>query len=866
MHLYSKIIFFLLFSCIIVAQSKTITGKVEDANSFPIESAAVLVYDSSNTIITYAVTNEVGIYSLNSVIFKSDYSIEIAHISFKKLYYKLTEEDMQKEELLLNFKLESNTAALDEVILVSSTKVKDTIPLDLDRLNLNENDNLKNILDKIPNFRVGNDGSIIYKGKNIDKILVNNKPSFDNQNSIALESIEKKIIDGISVINNYNDDFVLDFEENQESVLNINTVNTNEYILSGTVEGKYGYQNKYEIKAKEFLFSDHLNAFLMHNTNNIGKTIIQAREIKNLFNVGQPFSKYQAEGLGKLFTSNENLKKDFFTTTNLTLRNQTNRLKMAGLFYHIAPSRINSIIQKTSTIDKEPLLNLSDLTKSNSQSFLGTLFLAYKLTNKTIGTYKVNVNYMDNTNTSTIENEIFDNGSIFQTNTTFSKNRNNILSSFNDFSIKSKLKDNLIFESKLAFYNEKTDLLNDYNFEANNGFQSDFQNFKFHKNELQTNFGLKYKISNEFIPNFTFDYSTTNERINDKESDIKLINRSIDSYTSNLQIKGENIYKRLDYELSVGVNPFFTKLNSITIDKEIFIPVTIDLDYESPLHRYNLNYVRYKAFNSLESGIVTIQPFNTIWNGNTDFALGFNTTNTLKVQYNYDNFFDAKLFSISASYSNQKDILKKNFIDQQNGISTYNLFIANETNSIEFASFYSKTILQIKYPTKIDFGAKYKKERYPIIIGQEQVTIRNTNFSPEIKAETITKHLFNFSFTSKISFINDEVLNNKYKATYRQNSFSVLFKDDYWRGSVNFLLDQNTINGIDYSRRNINLDVSYTAKKFTYSLEARHIGELLNIFQNEAYNSQFVLKEGIASTIINNQSLNYIIFGIKYKL
>lgn len=865
MYSYLKSICFLLFSCFVVAQSTTITGKIVDENNFPVETAAVVIYDLSNSIVTYAVTNEAGIYELE-VDMKNDYILEIAHISFKKIKYNFTEEELQKKKLTLSFTLENNTAALDEVIVVSSTKVQDTIKLDLDKLNLNDNDNLKSILNKIPNFRLGEDGNIIYKGKNIDKILVNNKPSFENQNSIALESIEKKIIDGISVINNYNDDFSMDFDENQESVLNINTINKNQYILNGLIEGKYGYDNKYEIKAKEFLFSNQLNAFLIHNTNNIGKTIIQSREIKQLFNEGQPFSNYQSEGLGKLFASNENLKKDFFSTTNLTLRNQTNRLKTAGLFYHIAPNRISSIIQNTSTIDKEPLLNIEDLTTSKSQSFLGNLFLAYKITNRSIGTYKLNANYIDNSNISAVENQIFENGLLSQMNTTFSNNINNIMSFFNDLSLKSKLKDNLIFDSNVAFYNERTKILNDYNFDQNSGFQSNYQRYRFIKDELQANFGLKYKVSNAFISHLAFDYSNTTEQINNRASDLKLIDRSIENYTSNIQFKGKNVFKRLDYEFSVGLNPFYTKLNSNIVDKQIFIPVTIDLDYESPLHRYNFNYSRNKSFNQLESGIVTIQPFNAIWNGNSQLPLGFNTFNTLKIGYNYDNFFDAKLFSVSLSYNNQKDVLKRNFIQQQNGISEYDLFIADEANVFELASFYSRTISQLKYPTKIDIGAKYKNETYPIIVSQEQIDIISNSFSPELRIETITNNLFNFSISSKMSIINNKVLNTIFNATYRQNIFSILVKNDFWKGSVNFLLDNNTINEINYSRKNINLDLSYTAKKFTYSLEARHLDELLNIFQNESYNSQFVLREGIASTIVNNQSLNYIIFGIKYKL
>ncbi|WP_130734722.1 carboxypeptidase-like regulatory domain-containing protein [Flavobacterium sp. J27] len=862
---YFKILFFLLFFSFSLAQTTTISGKIVDEDNFPIESAALVIYDTSHSIVNYTVTLSDGSYSFE-VLMKKEYVLEIAHIAFNKLKYVFNEQDYQKKGLLLNFTLESNTAALDEVILVSSAKVQDTVKLDLDRLNLKENDNLKNILDKIPNFKVSDDGNIIYKGKNIDKILVNNKATFENQNSIALESIEKKMIDGISVINNYSDDFSLDFDDHQESVLNIDTSDKSQYIFNGSVEGNYGYDNKYEIKAKEFLFSNQLNAFLTHHTNNIGKTTIQSQEIKKLFNQGQPFSKYQAESLGRLFVSNENLKKDFFTTTNLTLRSQTNRLKTFGLFYYIAPDRVNSILQNTSTINKEPLLNTSNLSNSKSQSFLGTLFLAYKFNPTTIGTYKVNANFIDNRNTSEIENQIFENGSINQTNVTFSNNKNKIASFFNDFGLKSKIKEDLIFESNVAFFNEKTKLLNDYNINTGSTLLSNLQDYEYQKNNLQTNLGLRYKVSNAFIPSLTFEYNHTQEQIEDRMTTSHLIDRSIEDFTSTLQIKGNDVFKRLDYEFSLGVNPFYTKVNETIRNKETFLPVTVTLDYESPLHRYNLTYSRYKSWNQLESGITTVQPFNAVWNGDFAFPLGFSTSNTLKIGYNYDNFFDAKLFSIDLSYSNQNDILKKNFLQQQNGIATYTLFIAEEASNFEIVSFYSKTVSQLKYPTKIDLGAKYKIDKYPIIINQEQVNSTSTTFSPELKLETITGHLINFSLLSKMSFITNRVTTNKYKATYRQNGFSILMKNEQWKANVHFLYDYNTINSIDYSRKNINVDFSYTAKKFTYSIEARHLGELLHIFENESYNSQFVLKEGIANTIINNQSLNYIILGIKYKL
>ncbi len=315
------LLFLMMLSGLCLAQSKSIQGKVTDTQNLPIDGAAVVLYNAKKSIITYTVTNEFGAYTLEGEV-KENYILEITHISYLKQSKTITANQLTQSPIVIDVVLEENTASLDEVIIISSNEVKDTVRLDLDKLKLYEDAKLQEILEKIPNFRLSDDGTIIYKGKNIDKILVNKKPSFENQNSIALESIEKNIIDGISVINNYNDEFTLDFDENEETVLNIDTKEDFKNILNGSLEGKAGYQDKYEFKAKGFLFSKNLNAFLTNNTNNIGKTTITSNEIKSIFKDGLPISGYQEQTLvGKLFSTNENLQKDFFTSTNLTLRN-----------------------------------------------------------------------------------------------------------------------------------------------------------------------------------------------------------------------------------------------------------------------------------------------------------------------------------------------------------------------------------------------------------------------------------------------------------------------------------------------------------------------------------------------------------------
>ncbi|WP_442265273.1 carboxypeptidase-like regulatory domain-containing protein [Tenacibaculum sp. ZS6-P6] len=860
------ILIFLMQTLLGFAQSKVISGKVIDLNQLPIEGVAVILYNTQKKIIEYTVTNEQGNYEIKAAV-NSGYTLEVSHIAFLKKQYNFTTEDLNKNSIIKNFTLEENLTSLDEVILVSSKKAKDTVKLELDKLNLYDNDNLKDILKKIPNFRLSDDGTIIYKGKNIDKILVNKKPSFENQNSIALENIENKIIEGISVINNYSDDFSLDFEDEEESVLNIDTKNKNQTIMNGSLETKYGYNNKYEIRAKGFLFSQSLNAFLTQNTNNIGKTTIKSNEIKKLFSVGQPFSPYQAQSLGMLFASNENLQKDFFSSTNLTLRNQTQRLKTSGVFYHFAPDRISSVLQNTSTLNNENLLNTTDNTRTKTQSFLGALGLAYKVSDKTILSYNLNANYIDDTNKSTIENELFTNGTASGTNNISSSNLNEVFSGYHQLNLKSKLRKNLILEANTALYHEGTNFLNDYNVTDNSSTINDEQDYKFNKNQFSGGLGLRLKVSEIFIPRLTLDYYRTQEKIFDKNNSINLIERDRNNYIVNLKVRGNDVIKKgLDYQFSLGTDVFSNTLNNITEQNDTFIPMSLWVDYDRKMHRYYISYSRKRKFNEIESGINTIQPFNSIWNGNSIFPLGFNYSDQFYTSYNYDNLFDAEIFSISFNYETQNNSLRRAFVQQQNGISEYDFFIAEKAQDYSIETFYSKTVAPIKFPTKVDLSLSYSGAKYPSKIGQQDVNITTQNIAPRLNIETITDSFINFSLSTRLSFITDEVENLSYDSRYSSSSFSILFKDKSYKGNISFLYDNNIINNTTFSRKNINLGFEYTKGKITYSIEGRHLGELLNIFENDAYNSQFIIRNGITTTLVNNQSLNYFIAGIKFNL
>ncbi|MDH7446093.1 carboxypeptidase-like regulatory domain-containing protein [Aquimarina sp. 2201CG14-23] len=855
--------FCLLITSLMYSQQAIIQGTVTDISNNNIEGATVILYDGSNNMVAYTITNQTGAYTLENKI-ATGYLVEVTHIAFKKERKSITNIPTDGSHITLDFILKEDTNTLNEVIILSANKENDTVKLDLKKLNLFDDSSLKDILKKIPNFRLSDDGTIIYKGKSINKILVNEKESFVNQNSIALESIENKIIDGISIVNNYKDDFSLDFDEIEETVLNINTKKSTQNIINGSIEARYGVKNKYDIKANGLLFSKNVNAFLTNNTNNIGENITQIKEISAIFSENQAFSPYQASALNILFSSNENLKKDFFTNTNLTLRNQSKRLKTSAVFYYIAPNRLNSIINNIATIDGTSLLNSESTTKSKASSLLGAGSLAYKLTNKTILSYSINGNLIDNKNTNNITNQLFDNGLPNNTNTIISNNFYDTSSLLNQLSFTSKLRKNLIFDTRINLYQETNNLLNDYNINTNEF--TDAQDYKYNKDNVKSSTYLKYRLTDQFISKLTFDYTNLEERLKDRTSETEVISREMNDYNINLDFSGNDLFKKVEYNLSISLNNVSNSTSLLDTKNSTFIPITFFTAYENKLNRISFEYNRIRSFNNLESGINTIQPFNQLVMGNIDFPSMFSTSNEFSTRYSYNSIFDGTSYSLSFSYNTRSDILKKYFLQLTNGISEFGLFNASSSKDFTIAGNYSKTFFQIDYPTKVDLSLSYTRDFYPFIINNEMIDVRDTKVSPKFKLETITDNLLNFSISSRFSFITNDAQSTSYDAVYNSNSASVLLKNKNWSGNLTFLYDNNKINDITYSRKNINFDISYTINKITFSAEARHIGELLSLINNDSYNSQFNLSDGISSLTINNQSLNYLILGIKYKL
>lgn len=855
------VIFFLLLPLSVVfGQTFEIAGFVDNLQNDPVAGATIVLYEQDSTIIGYTTTNEIGAFKLSKKTIQG-YFLEVSHPSYFKTFHTITSGEASKDRLTINFKLTENVNQLDEIVLISPNIPKDTVNLDLKELNLFEDNNLKEILEKIPNFKIGDNGSIIYNGKAIEKILVNNKASFINQNTIALESIEKKIIEGISVINNYQEDFTLNFKESQESVLNIATSNLNQNILTGSITTKYGIDAKYSFYGRLFLFSKNINTFLRTNTNNIGNVAFNYDEINKLIGNGQPLSPYMIQGLNTLFSSNENLAKDFLTTSDLTFRKQTSKVKISGFIYHIAPNRTESLFKSLTTVDNSSLLRSEIQGIYRSNAIIASMSASTKISNNTIASFDFHSNFINAENTNSAENQLIQENS---KSTTLAKNDNNVLANFGKLGLASKLSNRIIIKTAFSGFYESDKLFNGFSVNDDVNINLEEQKNKFKKQDLTFSFDVDLKLSNYFMPSICSDFKGVNEKIDIEFTPTTQIKRYINDYSTSLAFYGNNIFKKFDYEFKIGVNTLETVISSFQNSSRMFYPFQFNLNYESRLNRLFFDYGRKVVPNDLESGINTIQPFNQVVMGNLELPSILGRVDHLEIGYNYNNLFDGMTLSMALTYDDARNGLVKGFVAQENGITTLSYFVADISESYQLNSSFSKTFLQENYPIKLDFQAKLKKSN--IQIDQKGLRAFSEGISPSLKIESISRNLFNFRISSRFTYNEDTINNFAFKSTFLNNSLALMVKNEKWYSKLSFIQEYNVLNKEVFKRFNINLNMTYISGKMIFSLDVRHLEELFSFIDNTAFNSQLSIQNGLVSNLVRNASLNYLIIGIKYNL
>ncbi len=269
-YFFKKYLFFFIIFLTSSFYSQTITGLVTDSLNSPLPYTNIIAQPQSDIIsMTFAITDEKGRYKL--ILKKNElYDIKVSYLGFQSVAFqaKLT------QDITKNIELKSSTNQLDEVIIIEQVPVgvkEDTITYRTDAFTTGTERKLKEVLKNLPGVEVDRDGSVTVMGKKVNKLLVDNKPFFGGGTKLGIENIPADAIDGVEVIDNYNEVAMLKgLSDSNKMAMNIKLKKDKKRFAFGDIETGAGTDKHYLVHPSLFYYSSKTNVNFIGDLNDIG--------------------------------------------------------------------------------------------------------------------------------------------------------------------------------------------------------------------------------------------------------------------------------------------------------------------------------------------------------------------------------------------------------------------------------------------------------------------------------------------------------------------------------------------------------------------------------------------------------------------
>lgn len=865
----------MLISVSSFAQNVQLKGKVTDeAKAAVADMTVYLAKAKDSTLIQYATTDVAGLFTIDLKAIDEPSYLTFSYLGYKDKIEKFDNLNQSKD--LGTIVMASDSDLLSEIVIVTDAPIRvknDTLEFNASSFKVRPDANVEALLKELPGVEIDADKKITVNGKEVTQILVNGKPFFNTDGTIALQNLPADLIKKVQVT-----DFKTKGEEfsgrkaksdNASINLTIDEENNKGLMakLSAGIGSIVDNANRYESSGLLNYFQGNRKISVLASSNNINSEGFSMDEIFDNMGGGRS-QMYSFGGRSGGFGSSTGI-----TRTNMVGINYSDQ------FFEDLETNANYYLKDTQNKNnnRSRVVNLLPdgdfITESQSE----------RLNNNTNHNADVRLEYKLNSTTKlfinpqiTANNNEFSNTSASKSmdanGTLFNESNEKSFSSADSFTFNNSIQVNKKFDDKgknfsLTFKNNNTKTTGIGNTNSITKFYQDGQADDVrHQEELSNSTEDSYVATAEYSQpinskafldfGYTFDYNNQTDdlntynfnEINNSFSDFndRLSNQTHTNIITNTPYVGLNYQtEKIDWFVNSGINianynASATYLNTdYTVDKKFISPyISTNFRYKLDKNKnFNIGY-NYNVNNPNATQILPYERLNDplqtyIGNENLDqvkyhsVRLGFRN-------YNFQMRSGWSVFA-SGNYYDSQIVSSTIFDENRKRTTTYQNISGAYSTSLYGNWSKSHKIEEHTIRYGIGAQARYSKERgfaNGILFNADALTL-----TPNIYASWDYGELLTIAPSYNVSFNNTKYENYQLSETNFVKHNLMLQTTTYWPenftwgNDFSYTYNTNIADGFKKDYFLWNTAVSYaflnkalTAKVKVYDLLNQNIG------------------------------------------
>lgn len=263
------LLYFLLLSSSFLGAQIKVLGKVVDIQNNPVKGVNVILKTNSR-ILSFDISTDDGNFSLEIEAYQDSLFIEAIHMSFRTERIPIEE---SKDFYLIT--LSTEEYVLPEISIEAPPPVKrngDTLIFDIESYTKEKDENLEQILERLPGIQVASNGKITYQGLDISKFYIEGLDMLRGRYQIATKNLGINNVKEIQIIERHQPIKALDSINRPENAA-INLKLKSGVALTGTMKSEVGIPFSGLLSGNLFGFTKKQQFHLSGSYNDLGESI-----------------------------------------------------------------------------------------------------------------------------------------------------------------------------------------------------------------------------------------------------------------------------------------------------------------------------------------------------------------------------------------------------------------------------------------------------------------------------------------------------------------------------------------------------------------------------------------------------------------